>query len=105
MFCLRNSLRVLFLLVLFAGFWGRAADPVPADPVQISEFMAVNDRTLPDEDGDFPDWIEIHNSGASVVNLEGWFLTDRADNLREWSFPATNLAPNAYLVVFASGKN
>ena len=31
-----------------------------ATPV-ISEFMADNDTVLADEDGDFSDWIEIHN--------------------------------------------
>ncbi len=31
----------------------------------ITEFMASNDSTLADEDGDFSDWIEIHNPDAS----------------------------------------
>ncbi|MEY4813958.1 MAG: hypothetical protein RLZZ162_1031, partial [Verrucomicrobiota bacterium] len=31
-----------------------------ADPV-ITEFMASNTTTLADEDGAFPDWIEIFN--------------------------------------------
>src|SRR5438876_7130768 len=47
-----------------------------ADNVFISEFMAVNDSTLADEDGDFSDWIEIHNGGTNSINLDGWFLTD-----------------------------
>ena len=76
-----------------------------ADNLLITEFMAVNDRTLADEDGDYSDWIEIHNAGTNAVNLYGWSLTDKASNLTQWSFPATNLAPNGYLVVFASGKN
>jgi len=32
--------------------------------VVISEFMAANDTTLFDEDGDDEDWIELHNTGA-----------------------------------------
>ena len=76
-----------------------------ADNVLITEFMAVNDRTLPDEDGDYSDWIEIHNAGTNAVNLYGWSLTDKASDLAQWSFPATNVAPNGYLVVFASGKD
>src|SRR5262249_10772115 len=51
------------------------------------------------------DWIEIHNAGANTANLNGWFLTDKASDLMEWSFPSTNLAPNAYLIVFASAKD
>src|SRR5262245_20794415 len=91
---------VVLLVHLFAALGLRAADPV-----QITEFMAVNDRSLPDEDGDFPDWIEIHNSGSTGVNLDGWFLTDSATDLRQWRFPATNLVPNAFMVIFASGKD
>ena len=67
--------------------------------------MAVNDGPLTDEDGDFSDWIELHNAGTNVVNLGGWYLTDRTSDLTEWRFPGTNLLPNAYLVVFASGKD
>jgi hypothetical protein len=75
------------------------------DLLRITEFMAENDGPLADEDGEFSDWIEIHNAGTNVVNLGGWYLTDRASQLTQWRFPNTNLAPNAYLIVFASGKD
>ena len=32
----------------------------------ISEFMAINDSTLADEDGEYTDWIEVFNSGNEV---------------------------------------
>jgi hypothetical protein len=73
-----------------------------ADDVLITEFMASNTRTIADEDGDFPDWIEIYNAGTNTVNLSGWKLADRNN---QWEFPATNLPPNRFLVVFASNKN
>jgi hypothetical protein len=76
-----------------------------ADQVLITEFMAVNDGSLADEDGEFSDWIELHNAGSEAVDLDGWFLTDRASDLRQWRLPSTNLPPNGYLVVFASGKD
>jgi hypothetical protein len=41
---------------------------------QITEFMAANSVTLADEDGEFPDWIEIHNPGNVPASLDGWFL-------------------------------
>ena len=73
--------------------------------VMISEFMADNHRTLNDEDGNSSDWIELYNSGSVDVSLDGWFLTDTATNLSKWRIPDVNLAPGAYLVVFASEKN
>lgn len=76
-----------------------------ADNVFISEFMAAEGRSRPDETGDYPDWIEIHNADTNAVNLGGWFLTDKASQLTQWQFPPTNLLANAYLVVFASGND
>jgi len=67
--------------------------------VMISEFMALNTSTLADGDGQFSDWIEIHNPTPAAVDLTGWTLKDSAD---EWVFPATNLGPGEFLVVFAS---
>lgn len=86
------------LLLLFAVDMGRAA------PV-ITEFMADNDGILKDEDGDYSDWLEIHNPDPEPLNLEGWYLTDSASNLRKWQFPEVTIPPGGYLVVFASNKN
>lgn len=73
--------------------------------VVISELMASNSGFLKDEDGDSSDWIEIHNDGATTVDLTGWHLTDSPDDLLKWTFPATNLPSDGYLIVFASDKN
>lgn len=94
----RLFLTVLTLLAMLPVL--RAAD----GPI-ITEFVAVNDTGLRDEDNETEDWIEIYNNSAAVVNLGGWFLTDNADNLTKWRFPSTNLPPFGYLVVFASDKN
>ena len=42
-----------------------------ASPVLISEFMALNNFTLADEDGSYSDWIEVYNSSTNTVNLAG----------------------------------
>jgi hypothetical protein len=77
---------------------------VNAAPV-ISEFMAANDTTLADKDGDFSDWIEIHNPDSSEVDLDGYFLTDSATNLDKWRIPAVTIQAGDYLVIFASSKD
>jgi hypothetical protein len=80
------------------------AFPVVANPV-ISEFMAANETTLVDEDGDFSDWIEIFNSADQPVDLAGYYLTDNSQVLDRWVFPSVILDPGERLVVFASGKD
>jgi hypothetical protein len=82
-----------------------ASEASAAPTVVISEFMAVNNSTLADEDGTYSDWIELYNSSTNTVNLGGWHLADSATNLTHWQFPSTNLGPNRFLVVFASNKD
>ncbi|QJE96483.1 lamin tail domain-containing protein [Luteolibacter luteus] len=78
--------------------------PVMANPV-ITEFMASNQATIADEDGDFSDWIEIHNPTSAPISLNNWKLTDSADNLAKWTFPNVTLAPGEFRIVWASGEN
>ena len=73
--------------------------------VIISEFLAVNDKGLKDENGERSDWIEIHNAGQATVDLTGWTLTDDAADLAKWAFPAVKIESGGYLLVFASGAN
>ena len=73
--------------------------------ITISEFMADNKSALADENGLFPDWIEIYNTGASTVNLNGWSLTDDPTHQARWFFPATNLTAKGFMIVFADGTN
>ena len=74
--------------------------------LRITEFMADNDGTLLDSDGDSSDWLEIYNSGNEAVDLTGIHLTDSATNLTRWTFPSGHvLDPGAFLIVFASNKN
>ena len=88
------------------GNWTYGLDSAGVAPgLQISEFMADNNRTLHDEDGDRSDWIEVFNSGTTPANLDGWFLTDDPLNLTKWRFPNVAVADDGYLLVFASEKN
>ncbi|MGY8687667.1 MAG: lamin tail domain-containing protein, partial [Verrucomicrobiales bacterium] len=73
--------------------------------LSISEFLAMNGGRDPDKDGDHSDWIEIHNSGETDVDLEGWHLTDDPDNLSKWKLPQRSVSPGAYTIIHASGKD
>lgn len=76
-----------------------------AGDVVISEFMALNRDTIVDEDGANSDWIELHNPGDAAINLDGYHLTDRADDLNRWRLPNVSLPAGGYLTVFASSKD
>jgi hypothetical protein len=75
-----------------------------ANPV-ITEIMASNQTTAADEDGEFSDWVEVHNPTTAPVSLNDWYLTDSSADLKKWRFPNVTLAPGEFRLVWASGKN
>lgn len=72
---------------------------------RLTEILASNASGLTDEDGDRPDWIEIFNPGPDPLPLAGFSLSDDPQRPTQWTFPKVTLAPNSYLLVFASGKD
>ena len=42
----------------------------------ITEVMPSNKGVLPDEKGEYPDWIEVYNPTDDSINLSGYGLSD-----------------------------
>lgn len=97
----RKAFITLALLPLLVGM---SSCPISAQ-LYINELMSSNGNTIQDEDGDCPDWVEIYNAGDEPVNLLGYGLSDRPNNPFKWRFPEWTIAPEEYLIVFASDKN
>ena len=76
-----------------------------AQDIVLNEVMSSNALTLADEDGDYPDWIELFNRGSLAVNLNGWSLSDDPNDPGKWQFSDLSIAPASHLLVFASGKD
>jgi hypothetical protein len=95
---------------LGGGVTGAAAGTV--DPaalalppgLRIEEIVTSSARSLADEDGDHPDWLELHNPTPSPEPLDGLVLRTSARE-RGWALPDRVLAPGERLVVHASGKD
>ena len=85
-----------------------ASTPTPrADAdgsIVISELMEKNRAVVRDEDGDFSDWIELHNVSGKAVSLGGWRISDKSGD-PGWVFPEVTIEPGEYLLFFASGKD
>ena len=107
-----HRFRILSFLLIFSllisDFAAWAENPaVPLSgtaALTITEVMVKNHATLRDSDGDFPDWIEIHNDSGMDVNLDGWSLSDRSSK-PGLVFPAFLLPAGTTFVVYASGKD
>ena len=76
--------------------------PVVKDsPIVINELMASNTKSITDPQGQYEDWLELHNLTDKTVNLTGMYLTDKIDNLKKWAFPENTTIPaHGYLLVW-----
>lgn len=75
-------------------------------PLKINEVMSSNLITLPDEDGDYSDWVELTNVGTEPLDISNYALSDNESAARDWIFPdGTILNPGEFLLVFLSGKD
>jgi len=101
---IRTSARSIYALPLALSLWLLVCKSHAQ--FEISEFLAENSGALlADEDGQPSDWIEIQNVGAAAASIAGYHLSDDPTDLGKWAFPDESIAPGAYLLVFASGKN
>ncbi len=74
--------------------------------VVINEYSCSNMNTVLDAFGEREDWVELYNTGATNVNLTGYFLSDDATDLQKWAIPAvTDIAPNGRKMIFCSKRD
>jgi len=75
-------------------------------PLVINEVMASNRGSIRDPQGEYDDWIEIHNTGVDPINIGGMYLTDNPDDPTKWRIPtnspsATTIRAGGYLLIWA----
>ncbi|TVQ14164.1 MAG: hypothetical protein EA361_08180 [Bacteroidetes bacterium] len=90
---------ILSIILLLHSGYGKSQD------ILINEVMSSNAHFISDEDGSFEDWIELYNANNNVINLEGFGLSNDSDNPFKWVFPAYEMQPGGYLLIWASGKD
>lgn len=77
----------------------------------INEFMCSNDTTfIADEIGpdNYPDWIEIYNTGDTPIDIGGWYLTESLAEPMLYQIPTdipeqTIIPGHGYLILKADG--
>ncbi len=69
--------------------------------VYISELMARNGTTTAGPNGQYPDWIELHNTTNAPVDLSGCGISDDIRKPYRFTFPrGTVIDPGQYLVLW-----
>ena len=102
----RSTQVAVFLFVFILGI-GRSAQGA-AGPVLINEFMAANSSTLADPQGQFDDWVELYNTGDSLIDVAGMYLTDDPKSPMKWQIPtgipnSTRIPAKGLLVIWLDG--
>ena len=52
----------------------------------INEYSAANYDGFNDNYGNSEDWLELFNQSAANIDLNGYYLSDKPDNLTKWHF-------------------
>lgn len=76
----------------------------PTTGLVINEFMASNDGTIADSNGDYNDWIELYNASNSPINLGDYALSDDLSNPTKFELPNTVLASGDFVLFWASSS-
>ncbi|MHC4370328.1 MAG: lamin tail domain-containing protein [Planctomycetota bacterium] len=98
---------VMVLLIAISSSSMLAGQPGRTDiTLAINEFMASNSIIAQDPQGQYDDWIEIHNFGAQAIDTGGMYLTDNLSAPRKWRIPdndpaATVIPPGGHLLIWA----
>jgi hypothetical protein len=71
----------------------------------INEGSNKNYAAIADEDDEYPDWIELYNSGSTSLSLNNYALTDDLSMPQKWTFPNIVMQPGEHMIVFCSGKD
>ena len=71
--------------------------------LRLNELMASNTATLALEDGSWPDWIELLNTGEEALPLQGYALMSNGDPSTLSRLPAGTLGAGEALVLYADG--
>ena len=66
----------------------------------INEIMAGNVSAVPDQNGEYDDWVELYNGNNFSLNLNGYHLSDNENELTKWTFPNVTIPANGYLIVW-----
>ena len=75
--------------------------------VVLNEIMALNTHTLedPNEPGEFPDWIELHNPAGTPASLDGLYLSN--DPAQPFKFPipaGITVPPHGFVLFYADNE-
>lgn len=98
------------LLFLTAGALAACGEE-PVEPegsfldLYINEFLAANESTIPNENGDYVDYVELFNDSDVDLSLDGLYMTDDLGEPLLHPLPALTVPAGGYLLLWADKED
>ncbi|GIS04539.1 MAG: hypothetical protein CM15mP107_1590 [Bacteroidota bacterium] len=72
----------------------------------INEYSAANYSDFQDNYNEYEDWFEVFNSGSESIDLNGYYISDKSNNLTKYQINSqVEINSQNHLTIFASGRN
>lgn len=71
----------------------------------INEVMSSNFKFLPQNGGNYYDWIELYNNSNDTIKLSDYCLTTNTNSSCMYKLPEVELKKGAYYIIIASGDS
>ncbi len=92
---------LVIMYLIFPKEAGRHIGTSKYTGLVFSEAMSANATAVPDENGEFYDWLEIYNGSGEDIDMDGVMLTNRSDRITFY-FPSYVLKAGERVIVYAS---
>ncbi|MGB0881584.1 MAG: CotH kinase family protein [Vicingaceae bacterium] len=91
---------LIFVLASLSFRYGNAQ-------IVINEYSCANSTAAGYTDfyGEREDWVELYNTSAAAINLNGYYISDKSGNPTKFQIPSSVTIPaGGYLMVLGSGR-
>ena len=68
----------------------------------LNEIMTSNNSTVVDLANDYSDWVELYNPLTTSISMDQFYLSDNADYLNKWPFPAISIPAQSFKMIWAN---
>ncbi len=94
---LRLNIAIAILFLLIGGTLNAQ--------LSINEWMPDNVQAIPDEFGEYDDWIELYNSSDAPIDLQGYYLSDDDSNPLKFQISDSYIIPADGFILFWADKD
>lgn len=71
----------------------------------INELMISNSKYIPQNGGQYYDWIELKNNSNKTISLKDYYISNDLKDMKMYNLPDIKLKPHEFIILVASGDS